>query len=188
MELSFPEPEIPLLGYAFIRHGDKVKEATLFDDGAYIVVMESTARNRGLRSWYIGSDHLLTPEHVIAAAVLNVSSFTINSSVPLLRLNSSALVESIADKEHHPLASGFDWKTSEGVNDTEREVIFWRTLLEFGVAQIADVFLSVWPSNHPRMAYELATAASEAMATAPFLRLVAEGEEDNQKRCSTAYV
>jgi hypothetical protein len=184
-ELS--ERVTPLLGYAFIRHGDKAKEATLFDDEAYITVMENTARNRGLRSWYVGSDHLLTPERVlIAAAALNVSTTT-NSSIPLLRLFSSVLVNSIADKMHHPLASGFDWKTSEGLNDTEREAIVWRTLLEFGVAQIADVFLSVWPSNHPRMAYELATAASETMATAPFLRLVAK-DEDDQNRCQISKV
>ena len=82
--------EMPLLGYAFIRHGDKVKESTLFDDDAYISVMEKAARDRGLRSWYVGSDHLLTPERVqTAAAALTTSSNTTNTSSPLLRLYSS---------------------------------------------------------------------------------------------------
>ena len=93
------------------------------------------------------------------------------------------MLSSIADKQHHPLASGFDWKTSLDLSDDEREAIVWRTLLEFGMAHIADVFLSVWSSNHPRMAYELAAAFSETMATAPFLRLTPKGEDERQNRC-----
>ena len=178
------EARTPLLGYAFIRHGDKVTEATLFNDSDYLSIVEKTARNHGLRAWYVGSDHLLTPQRVVASAgALTLSSPSSNTSIPLLQLFSSSLLDAIPDKEHHPLAAGFDWKTSEALNDTDREGIVWRTLLEFGVAQVADVFVSVWTSNHPRMAYELATAASETGSTAPLIRLSSGDEELLHKRC-----
>jgi hypothetical protein len=88
-----------------------------------------------------------------------------------IELFGSILVERILDKNNHPLQHGFDLHTALAVNDSTREELAWRTVVEFGVAQLADIFLSTWSSNHPRMAYEMSTALSDARATTPFIGL-----------------
>ena len=47
---------VPLLGYTFIRHGDKASEAPLFDDSMYHDVMSDLAQSKGLWTWYIGAE------------------------------------------------------------------------------------------------------------------------------------
>ena len=152
---------VPLLGYTFIRHGDKGQENALFSEEYYLQLMHTAAREHGLYRWYLGADDLLSPSRVLR----------LNGGNGSVQLYTSALVDAIEDKEHHPLAAGFVWKDAEAVSDAEREGIVWRTVLEMGVAQLADAFVSTWSSNHPRMVYEMATAVSEARATAPFIGL-----------------
>ena len=156
-----PSP-VALLGYSFIRHGDKATEAALVGEDAYLLGMQRQARLFGLSTWYVGSDDLLSIDVLLSANA--------NSSQPLL-FYSSPLVAAIPDRAHHPFAGGFVWKVSLALGDEEREALFWRTLLEALVGCMADVHLSTWSSNHPRAVYEMATAPSEARATMPFQSL-----------------
>ena len=153
----------PLLSYAFIRHGDKAVygEASYFPDELYFELMHKLGDSKGLRYWYIGSDDLLAPDHVRS---LNAQS------VHPLQLYSSSLVDDIENKTGHPLARGFAWSVEDSTDEV-REGVVWRTMVEFAVGHIADVFFSTWSSNHPRMVYELNTALSDARATSPILTL-----------------
>ena len=153
-----PSPLV-LLGYSFIRHGDKVTEAELVSEDAYLRGMQRQARLFGLQRWYVGSDDLLSIDWLLAANA--------NASQPL-SLFSSPLVAALEDRAHHPFAHGFVWQVSLSLSDAEREALLWRTLLEVLVGAMADVHLSTWSSNHPRLVYELATAVSEARVTMPF--------------------
>ena len=165
--LSPPVDAVPLLCYAFIRHGDKSMETKLLPDELYFQMMTKLSHTKGLRSWYVGSDDLLAPDHIRS----------LNTPSEALLLFTSSLVDDIENKTGHPLASGFMWSV-ESLTDEVREGVVWRTMVEFGVGQIADVFFSTWSSNHPRMVYELSTALSDARATAPMIALdsVAAGD------------
>ena len=163
----------PLLGYMFIRHGDKANEGVTHADAEYLGIAERLARDRGLTGWYVGADDLLSPN--------SLRETTASSHSPL-SLYTSALVDSIEDKQRHPLASGFVWDRATSLTDEDRAGIAWRTALEFAVAQVADLFLSTWTSNHPRMAYELGTALSDARAMAPFIGLDYEVEDGTHTR------
>ena len=158
------ERRIPLLGYSFIRHGDKAVETAIIDDPYFFNEMSKASKAYGLSSWYIGADDLLSADHL---RVLNAEK----KGVEAVQLYTSVLVDAIEDKENHPLVKGFAWQAAKDADDSTREGIIWRTVLEFGVAQVADAFISMWGSNHPRMTYEMATAMSDARATAPFIGL-----------------
>ena len=155
----------PLLGYTFIRHGDKALEGSaLFADDRYLEFMRRVAHRQGLWTWYVGADDLMSPERMRGVN---------NASAEPLRFHTSVLVDSISaeERQRHPLSAGFSWWTMFTLTDAHREAVMWRTVLEFAMGQVADVIVSTLSSNHPRMLYELATAVSDARATTPFLGL-----------------
>ena len=76
-----------------------------------------------------------------------------------------------SDKASHPLVHGFDFAAAKRLTDEDREGVVWRTWLELSVAQVADVHVGTWGSNHARMAYELMGVVSNARSTAPFVAL-----------------
>ena len=153
---------LPLLSWTFIRHGDKAKEAAIFTDAAYLELMIKAAQEAGLHFWYAGADDLYTPDRLGAAVLPNAT---------IRRLFTSALVSDLKNKAEQPLSGGWQSEKVAELTDADREAIVWRTMLDLAVAQVADVFASVWSSNQPRMAYELASAFSDARATAPFIGL-----------------
>jgi hypothetical protein len=145
-----PPSSIPVLGYAFIRHGDHHMEMKLLDNQDYLDVM---ARYPSV-AWYLGSDDL--------TATLNQTGWYTSTLIDAMTVD---------QRQHHPLAHGMDWSTLLALSDADREEVMWRTILEFAIAMMSDVFLSTWASNRPRMAYALATAMSDTRAMTPFLGL-----------------
>ena len=165
MEVELRSHLRPLLSWAFVRHGDKTKEAAVFTDAVYLELMSNAAQLAGLHYWYVGADDLLTPDRLRNAVSSSLSNASINN------LFTSALVDSLQNKSSQPLSGGWLSEKVGELTDAQREAIVWRTMLDLAVAQVADVFASVWSSNQPRMGYELATALSDARATAPFFGL-----------------
>ena len=170
-----PRYRLPLLGYSFIRHGDKALETnTLYADADYLHAMHRVAQERGVWSWYLGADDLLSSVRVRQA----------NAGLsPPLHLHTSALVDAIpmAERAASPLSTGFHWGAMPGLTDGDREAVIWRTVLDWALAQVADVFVSTWTSNHPRVAYEMATALGDDRANAPFVGLDAQVEIAHDK-------
>ena len=161
---ALPRP-LPLLGYTFIRHGDKVVEVALHGSEEYLGHMQDIAVGQGVTQWFVGSDDFLSVDDVRAQ---NAQS----DEAARLSLSSSALEDSIPNKQDHPLARGFILGVAKAnLSDEVREGIMWRTLVQMAAAQLADVHVSTWSSNTPRLMYELTTAWSEARATMPFVGL-----------------
>ena len=160
--LNRSHTRIPLLGYTFVRHGDKGAEVGLMPDHEYLRQANVMAEAHGLRQWYVGADSLFSADAIRA---LNVAA------VDPLHLYTSIQTDETADKEHAPFAAGFDKDMSFGRPDSEKEPIVWNTLIHHGIAQVSDVFLSSWSSNHVRFSYEMATTLSEARAMAPFFAM-----------------
>ena len=156
---------VPLLGYAFIRHGDKGREAAPLNDSSYADLLLRLSQRYGLRMWYVGADDLLSPYHVVELGQGH-------GEAPLT-LFTSALVDSLSPEQRaaHPLARGFDWNAARQASDVDREGVVWRTILELGVALVSDVYATTWSSNHPRMAYELGTAVSDLRGQVPIFTL-----------------
>ena len=155
---------VPLLSWAFMRHGDKGQETRLFSDDVYLSQMLAASHQSNLSYWFIGTDDLHTPDRVRLALRRLPEADSI-------RLYTSALVDGIDDKAAVPHSTGWQSERMAELTDADRHAIVWRTMLDLAVAQVADAFLSIWSSNQPRMAYALATAVSDARATAPFIGL-----------------
>ena len=154
---------VPLLGYTFIRHGDKGSEAPLHAEAEYLHLMQHVQQVTGLSIWYVGADDLLSAD-VIREELGNASALTVLSS---------SLVDSIPDRAGHPLSHGFSMRTARTLTDAERLEILWRTLVDVGMAQLADVHVSSWTSNHPRLVYKLAQALSDERHALPFVAIEA---------------
>ena len=164
---------VPLLGFTFIRHGDKGSEATLLPDAEHLRVMRLVADGWGVRAWYVGADSLTSADAVKAADG--------NHSRPLLLLSSIAADE-VRDRWRHPAVGGFDREKAGLLTDGEREEALWATLVHHAMAQMADVFAASWRSNHVRFGYEVSGTMSEERATAPVY--VMDGSEFLSNRCS----
>ena len=149
---------MPLLGFTFVRHGDKVTEAALIPDAEHLRVAAMLADRHGVRVWYVGADSLTSADAIRAANG--------NGTRPLVVLSSS-VVDEVGDKAGHPMAGGFDRGAGQVVSDEVREGVMWSTVLHHGMAQMADVFAASWASNHVRFAYEQATTMSDDRAAAP---------------------
>ena len=160
--LSNPHTRVPLLGYTFVRHGDKGAETGLMPEHEYLRVAALLAGQLGLRQWYVGADSMFSSDAIRA----------LNLAAPKpLHLYSSVQTDETQDKQLTPFAAGFDKDLSFSKPDADKEPIVWNTLIHHAMAQVSDVFLSSWSSNHVRFSYEVATALSEARALAPFVAL-----------------
>ena len=161
------ERRVPLLGYTFVRHGDKGSEAPLHGEDEYLQLMQHVQQHTGLSSWYVGADDLLSAD--VIRSLDNSSTLT---------LLSNSLVDSIPDKASHKLSRGFSMNTARTLSDADREAILWRTLVDTAMAQLADVHVSTWTSNHPRLVYKLAQALSDARQALPFVGVDAGYDRD----------
>ena len=166
------QARVPLLGFTFVRHGDKASEAALIPDSEHLRVATLLANRYGVRAWYVGADSLTSADNIRAANA--------NSSRPL-HLLTSILTDSTPDKATQPTAAGFDRGASFGLSDAMREEIAWSTILHHSMAQMADVFAASWASNHVRFAYEQSTTLSEERAATPIY--VMDGAPYLVERC-----
>ena len=160
-------PRLPLLGHMFIRHGDKAMENALVGTDEYVKVMQRVAVRTGVWGWYVGSDELLAPTSIRQQ---------LSASTHPLQLYTNAEVDRMSahEKQHSPVAGGWDLATMARLTDADREASMWRSLVDLGMGWMADVFVSTWSSNHPRLVYELATAMSGVRGMAPFVGLDSE--------------
>ena len=169
-------PRVPLLSHVFIRHGDKGSESSLHPTEEYERVMTQVATRRGLTEWYVGSDELLAPTTV--RQHMSPTNFPAPSPtlIPPLHIYTNIEVDrmSLDDKTHSPVAGGWDIRTMQHLTDADREAAMWRSLVDIGVGLMADLFVSTWSSNHPRMVYELATAVGGGREVVPFVGLDGE--------------
>ena len=146
---------VPLLGYTFVRHGDKAAEVGLMGDPEYLRVANVLADAHGLRQWYVGADSLFSSDVIRA----------LNEVTPKpLHLYSSIQTDETPDKGNQPFNGGFDKDGSFAKGDADKVPIIWNTLIHHAVAQVSDVFLSSWSSNHVRFSYEISSALSEGRA------------------------
>ena len=154
---------VPLLGYTFVRHGDKAAETGLIPDHEYLRVTTELAQQYGLRQWYVGADSLFSADAIRALDAA--------SGARSVHLYTSVQTDETGNKTRQPFAAGFDKDLSFAMADNTKEPMLWNTVLHHAVAQLSDLFCSSWSSNHVRFSYEVATALSEARAMAPFRAL-----------------
>ena len=154
-----PHSRIPLLGYTFVRHGDKAAEVGLMPDHEYIRVATLLAETHGLRQWYVGADSLFSSDVI--------REINAKAEKPL-RLYSSIQTDETPDKGQQPFNGGFDKDASFAHADEDKVPIIWNTILHHAIAQVSDVFLSSWSSNHVRFSYEVHSSLSEARALNTF--------------------
>ena len=131
-------------------------------DEEYLRVANVLAGQHGLRQWYVGADSLFSADAIRALNVVAPRP---------LHLYTSIQTDETTDKHSQPFAAGFDKDLSFSKGDRDKEPIVWNTILHHAMAQVSDVFLSSWSSNHVRFSYEISTALSDARAMAPFVSM-----------------
>ena len=160
----------PLLGYVFVRAGDKSSEDRTFGVEDFVATMLRIHRETGVVHFYVASDELDVPNriasHCAQAAKADPISFPVFyfhfspvAQGRIRRIAASADADAAAQ-----LRAGYVQGAAAASSDLDRRGIVMSTLFEVSMSHLADFFIGAYSSNHNRLVYESSVAADGEIA------------------------